>query len=204
MTSFTELEGVNEILDYLNELRVDSLVDLELNSVADTAQRTLESVSKEIQIEGPPECREDAYEITLDGSGYINIPSTALYADLHDFTVKCCVRDDKLYNLDDHTFDWTDVFGTQAAKVDIIWYREFGDLVIPTQRYVTLLAARRTHLKIQGDTTTNRLIEQDLREAKAKYRQYCQSTTDSNYLGDALSQARLSRRRTNRVNARGF
>lgn len=205
MQNYTELEAVNEILELTNELSVSSLTDIEGNNAAETALNTLRRVSKEVQSRGCPECVEKQYPIVLDASGYLNIPSTALSADVNDRRVETYAKDDKLYDVYNHTYNWTTRYSAGASvKVDIIWHRSFSDLQQATQRFIVMKAAAELHIKLVGDSESLNQLMMLKREAEKAYTAYQIRTTECNYLNDPLSRSRLNRRANSRMTTQGW
>ena len=129
----TELDAVNSILMSVGESPVNTLSVQSPEVVI--AQKTLQQVCREILAEGWKFNTETQYPITLDTNKHCIIPNNVLQIDLNRFrhpdafdTIR--KKDSgvlKLYDLHDHTFEFTNTSGGKIY-VDVIWMIDFDDI----------------------------------------------------------------------------
>lgn len=146
----TQLAAVNEILGSVGQAPV-TVLD-QTNPEVAFAFTTLMDISREVQAEGWSFNKEYEYPLVADNAGLINIPPNALSVDLSNIyenaTFDTVVRQGKLYDRINHTFNWTP---NQEYKVDILWYFDFDDLPQPFRDYITARAASRAAVRLVGD-----------------------------------------------------
>jgi hypothetical protein len=146
----TQLAAVNEILGSVGQAPV-TVLD-QTNPEVAFAFTTLMDISREVQAEGWSYNKEYEYPLVADNAGLINIPPNALSVDLSNIyenaTFDTVVRQGKLYDRINHTFNWTP---NKEYKVDILWYFDFDDLPQPFRDYITARAASRAAVRLVGD-----------------------------------------------------
>ena len=173
----TELDAVNSILMSVGESPVNTL-SVQSPEVA-IAQKTLQQVCREILAEGWKFNTETQYPITLDTNKHCIIPNNVLQMDLNRFrhpdafdTIR--KKDSgvsKLYDLHDHTFEFTN---TSDGKiyVDVIWMIDFDDIPQVFQDYITVRASRIASNRMVNNPQAAELIAQDEAQARAVALEY--------------------------------
>jgi hypothetical protein len=132
----TELEAVNEMLNAIGEGQVSSL-DLG-NADVQQCVRLLRDHSRKVQKRGWWFNRDEDFELTPDGDGYLVLPSNTLKVDpsAEDRHEKPWVqRGLKLYDPVDHTFVFTEV-----VKVDLVTGLPWDDLPQTARDFITASA----------------------------------------------------------------
>ena len=159
MANTTELEAVNDILmsagmPEVADLGASTLADVE---EADQALNVLRRISREIQSQGL-HCNTE-YTVTISPTANeILITADMIRVDKHLPTdPDVCVRDDKLYNLTDHTFTFT-----EDVDCDIVYLRDFEDLPEHVRRYILARSARTFVLRYLRDTELWQALKEDL------------------------------------------
>jgi hypothetical protein len=147
--STSQLDAVNEILGSVGQAPV-TVLD-QTNPEVAFAYTTLMEISREVQAEGWVFNREFEYPVTPDTNGYINIPSNVLQMDLSTSLANepydTVIREGKLYDKLNHTFQWTQ----QEYAVDVLWLFPFDDLPQVFKQYVTAKASTRAATRLIGD-----------------------------------------------------
>jgi hypothetical protein len=163
LTPTTELGAVNTILLSVGSQPVSSL-DSGI-SEAYLAQLTLHQVNREIQKKGLNCNSEEEYPLTRDSStGTITLPTNTLRVDVTYPYVDAVQRGARLYNLEDHTFVWT-----QNAKADIVFFLSFDDLPEHVKHYVYIKAARKFQRNTVGSSELEGFTARDELEAKTDF-----------------------------------
>ena len=159
----TELEAVNYMLLAIGSQPVSTL-DSSV-SEAYLAQMTLHQVSREIQSEGLHCNFEQEYPLTFDAvTGKITVPSSALRCDVTYPYYKSAVRGGFLYNLEDHTFVWT-----ENVEVDLVTFLDYSDLPQHVRYYIYVRAMRKFQRNTVGSTELENFTARDELEAKAAF-----------------------------------
>ena len=173
----TELDAVNSILMSVGESPVNTL-NVQSPEVV-IAQKTLQQVCREILAEGWKFNTETQYPITLDTNKHCIIPNNVLQMDLNRFrhpdafdTIR--KKDSgvsKLYDLHDHTFEFTN---TSDGKiyVDVIWMIDFDDIPQVFQDYITVRASRIASNRMVNNPQAAELISADEAQARAVALEY--------------------------------
>lgn len=177
LAPMTKLEAVNSMLSACGEAPVQTLGDESVYS-ADLAERIIDEVTSEIQSQGCHFNTEYNYELLLDGDGHFQIPANAVQVDACDLSVDVAVRGGKLYDLANHT----DEFTQPSMKVDIIFLLDFEDCPNHVKRYIAVRATRKLQDRLQGDQAQHVYTEQDELEAKADFQSAEAETADYNIL----------------------
>lgn len=180
----TKLDAVNLILDGIGEEPVSSL-----NSGlpdAETAERFLDRVSREVQAKGW-HCNTDfKYRLIPDENSLIRLPQTILRIDTTytDKNINVTVRDylDKkhLYNVKDQTFEFP-----RAILVNVVWEFLFEDLTYELQNYIAYHAARRFQTSEMSSISLDRLLEEGEAMAWAALMDAETESEDLNILKDS-------------------
>ena len=173
----TELDAVNSILMSVGESPVNTL-SVQSPEVA-IAQKTLQQVCREILAEGWKFNTETQYPITLDTNKHCIIPNNVLQIDLNryrhpdafDTIRKTDNGIQKLYDLHDHTFEFTNTSGDKIY-VDIIWMIDFNDIPQVFQDYITVRASRIASNRMVNNPQAAELISADEAQARAVALEY--------------------------------
>ena len=159
----TELYAVNSILGAIGQSPVTTL-NYE-NPEISFIFNILTEINKDVQNEGWHFNTEMHVEVTPDSNKNLVLPTNTLRYTLHDAVNKktqdLVVRNGKLYDMVDHTFEFdNNVF------LDIITLYPFNDLPNPFQRYITYRAAVRAATQLVTNPSLVQLLQQD--EAKSR------------------------------------
>ncbi len=189
LTPTTKLEAVNTMLFTIGESPVNTL---EGGTVVDavTAEQTLDNVSREIQSDGWAFNTEKGFPLSRAAFAPLvfNVPENALTCDPSDKSAQIVVRAGKLYDLENHTFEFPD---TTSIDCDIIWQLEFEDLPETARRYITIRAARIFQAGAVGSDTLNSFVDRDEYEARARFRKLNSRVRDKNLLNSNYSISRI-------------
>lgn len=185
----TKLSAVNSMLFTIGESPVNTL---EGGTVVDavTAEQVLDDVSREVQSEGWVFNLEKEYPLTRQAfAPYVfYVPDTALMCDPSDKSSKVIVRGNRLYDLENHTFEFP---STTTIDCDIIWRMDFEDLPETARRYITIRAARIFQAGAVGSETLYSFGERDEYQARARFRKANSRVRDKNLLTGNVSIARI-------------
>mgnify|MGYP001310254996 FL=1 len=173
----TELDAVNSILMSVGESPVNTL-SVQSPEVA-IAQKTLQQVCREILSEGWKFNTETQYPITLDSNNECIIPNNVLQIDLNryrhpdafDTIRKTHNGVQKLYDLHDHTFEFTNTSGGKIY-VDVVWMLDFNDIPQVFQDYITVRASRIASNRMVNNPQAAELISADEAQARAVALEY--------------------------------
>jgi nitrogen fixation protein len=173
----TELDAVNSILMSVGESPVNTL-SVQSPEVA-IAQKTLQQVCREILAEGWKFNTETQYPITLDSNNECIIPNNVLQIDLNRFrhpdafdTIRKTHNGvQKLYDLHDHTFEFTNTSGGKIY-VDVIWMIDYNDIPQVFQDYITVRASRIASNRMVNNPQAAELISADEAQARAVALEY--------------------------------
>jgi len=173
----TELDAVNSILMSVGESPVNTL-SVQSPEVA-IAQKTLQQVCREILAEGWKFNTETQYPITLDSNNECIIPNNVLQIDLNRFrhpdafdTIRKTDNGiQKLYDLHDHTFEFTNTSGDKIY-VDVIWMIDYNDIPQVFQDYITVRASRIASNRMVNNPQAAELISADEAQARAVALEY--------------------------------
>ena len=181
----TKLDAVNQILESIGEDPVSSLSSGLPD--AESAERILDRVSREIQAKGWLCNHERAYTLAITTDGTFPLSGDILRIDTVDgdkatnVTVRKYLNQPHLYNIDTHTF----VFA-KSLSVDIIWERDIGDLTPELQLYITAKASRRFQESELGSVAADQFAVRAEMEAYASLMDAEAEADDSNALTDSI------------------
>ena len=170
-----ELDAVNQILSSVGQAPVTTL-DLQ-NPEVGIVLNTLREVNKNIQAEGWVFNTEHHYKLTADSVTFeILYPQNALQIDTSKYThfddYDPVRRNGKLYDLNEHTYEWKDGSDPREITCDIIWYWDFTEVPPAVQSYITARAARLCAIRMVGDQEIYALLEQEETAARAGALEY--------------------------------
>jgi len=193
----TELDAVNSILMSVGESPVNTL-DVQSPEVT-IAQKTLQQVCREILSEGWKFNTETQYPIILDINNQCVIPNNVLQIDLNryrhpdafDTIRKTDNGIQKLYDLHDHTFEFTNTSGGKIY-VDIIWMIDYNDIPQVFQDYITVRASRIASNRMVNNPQSAELIAQDEAQARAVALEYDTNQGDYNIFNNQEGRTNAS------------
>lgn len=177
MANTTKLDAVNQILLAAGFSDVTAIGSLDESA---TAEDILDRVSREIQSKGLHCNTESEVELTPDGSNFINLTADMIRVDpsrSSGLSDDICVRNSKLYNLTDHTDQFT-----SPIKCDIIYLIDFEQLPEHVRRYVLVKATRQFVLKVTRDLDLWNALATEEVEAKEAYHVAEIENSDTNML----------------------
>lgn len=147
----TELDAVNQILRAIQEAPVSSLIGEGSIAVTD-AVAVLNTVSREVQLDGYTFNTEYNYPLPRSTDGTISIPMNALAIDCRaTATSDPILRGLRLYDRARHTY----TFDTDLKAEKIIFGLPFEELTETSRAYIATRAARQHHNDVVGDPTQN-------------------------------------------------
>ena len=177
-----ELQAVNQILASVGQAPVTTLE--QTNPDVAIAYNTLLQVSREVQAEGWTFNKEYHYPIKPNGSNEIEIPNNMLQIDL-------CMdeyvnrdkdpirRDGKLYDRNNHTFDW----GQKVVYCDITWFFNWEDLPPIIKDYITSRASSMVSMRVIGDPVQYQVLQQQEAYMRAQALEYETQQGDYTFFG---------------------
>ena len=176
----TELSAVNSILGAIGQSPVTT-INYE-NPEISFIYNILTEVNKDVQNEGWHFNTEYHVKVTPDANKNITLPVKTLRYDFYDAsnnkTKDVVVRDGKLYDLVDHTDEFTgDVY------LDVVTLYQFSDLPNPFQRYITYRAASRAATQLVSNPALVQLLQQQESQSRATCMEYECSQGDHSYFG---------------------
>ena len=176
----TELSAVNSILGAIGQAPITTL-NYE-NPEISFINNILTEVNKDVQNEGWHFNTEYHVKVTPDANKNITLPVKTLRYDFYDEgnnkTRDVVVRDGKLYDLVDHTNEFTG-----DAYLDVVTLYAFSDLPNPFQRYITYRAASRAATQLVSNPQLVQLLQQQEASSRATCMEYECSQGDHNYFG---------------------
>jgi len=193
----TELDAVNSILMSVGESPVNTL-SVQSPEVA-IAQKTLQQVCREILAEGWKFNTETQYPITLDSNKHCIVPDNVLQIDLNRYRHPDAfdtVRKEhngikKLYDLHDHTFEFTNA-NNNKIYVDLIWMVNFNDIPQVFQDYITVRASRIASNRMVNNPEAAELISADEAQARAVALEYDTAQGDYNIFNNQEGRTNAS------------
>ena len=184
-TKMTELEAVNVLLTTIGEAPVNTLTGNQVTDVT-IARQVLNEVSREVQSQGWFFNTENGVVLTPDNNKNILPPADTARIDSRDFNI--VVREDKLFDLDDFTYE----FGG-SIKVNIVYYQDFTVLPDAAKRYIAARAARIYADRLLNSETIHAMTSKDEKQALVDLRQFEEETADYTMM-DSLAVSRITNR----------
>jgi len=180
----TKLDAVNQILESIGEDPVSSLSSGLPD--AESAERILDRVSREVQAKGWLCNHERNYTMSITADKTIPLSGDVLRIDTvgkdkgTHVTVRKYLNQLHLYNILDHTFNFQ-----SSVIVDIVWERDIGDLTPELQLYITAKASRRFQESELGSVAADQFAVRAEQEAYASLMDAEAEADDSNALSDS-------------------
>jgi len=138
------LQAINILLQSINESPITDDTEIVDLLEAQIAASVLEETKKKVLSSGW-DINSDvdwAFQPDIDG----NIAIQANILDISDAQGRYYMRDWKLYDKKEQSFNFTDV-----VKCDVIWDLDFNALTHPIRYYITLRASRTFQYRMIGD-----------------------------------------------------
>jgi hypothetical protein len=167
----TLLDAVNACLFSIGEAPVSDILANEAVDV-NTAIGIINAIDLSVQSVGWSWNRETSLLLNPDASKFIQLPgltlrvSNAYWASTGSIA-RVVQRGTRLYNTEDHTFEFTD-----GIEVDMLTRMDFDQLPEPARRYITALSVDRFQATQQNNSGVKRVTEQDIVLAKAALEQH--------------------------------
>ena len=188
----TELEGVNVALQTIGEMTLTTASNIVDVYEASSALAILAETRRTVLTEGLS-CNTDSdWDITADSSGYVAIPSNMLRLEASDASFYYIMKDNKMYNKDEHTFIFE---ASSTHKVDVVWDLDFDDLPHTIAYYVAVRAARLTYQRLIGATDMVRILMDDEEKAKQKMIEHDVDTRNYNIFDQTANSRIITRNR---------
>ena len=176
----TELSAVNSILGSIGQSPITTL-NYE-NPEISFIYNILTEVNKDVQNEGWHFNTEYHVKVSPDSNNNVSLPAKTLRYDLHDDHLNkgtdLVVRDGKLYDLVDHTDEFT-----ADLYLDVVTLYPFADLPNPFQRYITYRAAVRAATQLVSNPQLVQLLSQQEAQARATCMEYETQQGDHSFMG---------------------
>lgn len=184
-SAMTELEAVNILLTTIGEAPVNTLTGNQVTDVS-IANQVITEVSREIQSQGWHFNLEQNVPLTPNSSKHVVIPVNVARIDCRDYNV--VIRDNKLFNLNDRTFEWE-----ASVKADIVYFQDFTALPETAKRYITARAARIYSDRMINSPVINKMTLRDEQKALLDLKEFEGDTADHNMM-DSYSVGRILNR----------
>lgn len=191
LTTTSQLEAVNTMLDCINSSPVQTLEDSGDVDVA-KAVACLNEVSREVQAKGWHWNTEDDYPLNRDSTGRIQLGNDMMRVDTSkEFQCGYNViqRGTKLYWLDQHT----DIFD-KDLKGEVVFLLPWEELPQAARNYVMIRAARRFQGRQLGSDSKFKFSQDEEATAEAELNLAEANTGDYNMLSGSWSVANILRR----------
>lgn len=160
----SELDAINVLLSTIGEAPVSTFSD-PLPLDAAMARQKLAEISRAVQLEGWNFNTVNKVQLTPDADGHLNIPSTAIWADINrtehpdlDFVQVGSRFFDRTNN--------TDVFD-EGYYCDFVYERTWTELPELARRYIMIRAARVFQLQRLGSESLAQFNQADENQARS-------------------------------------
>ena len=176
----TELSAVNSILGAIGQSPITT-INYE-NPEISFIYNILTEVNKDVQNEGWHFNTEYHVKVTPDATTkHVVLPENTLRYDLrdsHDKNQDVVIRNGRLYDLVDHTDEFT-----TDLYLNVVTLYKFEDLPNPFQRYITYRAASRAATQLVSNAQLVQLLQQQEVQSRATCMEYECNQGDHNYFG---------------------
>lgn len=179
-TKLTKLAAVNIVLSNIGMAPV-TVLDND-NPMVVMAANIIDEVSLSLQAEGWAFNTEDAYPFTPDPTTkHITIPPNVLSLDTNYYQDKnVIIRDGKLYNKRDHTFEFD-----AKQDLNVVWVFDFDDIPEAFKVYITMRSANLFAGRAVGSSEQVKFGEREEAMTRAAMLEYETQQGDYNMLGTA-------------------
>lgn len=139
----TELEAINTLLSVIGEAPIDSLSDITINEITDSAlaRKTLNEVSRDVQAEGWSWNTDNDVTFNRDVADEIKLPGSALkvvFSSIGDGNY--VARGLRVYDRNRQSYDMSNVDSVTATQV--VSQLDWDDMPHAAQQYIAIRAAR--------------------------------------------------------------
>ena len=190
ITTTTELEAVNTMLNTIGEAPINTLVDM-ASVDAITALSILRTVNRSVQSQGWFFNTEHDYPLVPNYSNQIQLPLNLLSLDSSNTSTEFDIvqRGSLAYDRQNHTYTFA---GT--VKCSIILLLEFTETPEAARHYITIRASRILQDRLLGSDSLHNMNREDEYQALTTLRSMESETADYNILtGNADVYRILSR-----------
>lgn len=186
LTPTTELEAVNEMLEGIGEVPLNTLVITGLSDAA-IAVSTLRVITREVLGRGWYFNKDEEVSMTPAVDGLVAVAANVLKIKPNASESRRLVqRESKIYDRDEKSF----VFTVAAPPImDIIWFQTFEQLPETFRRYITIRAARAFQVKVTGSEALDAFTERDELAARYAALEEQDEMEPANYCTDSSSVA---------------
>jgi hypothetical protein len=138
-----ELEAVNILLSVIGEAPIDSLSDITVNEVTDSAlaRKTLHEVSRDVQAEGWSWNTDNGVSYSPDAQNHVNVPDSALkvvFSTSKYGDNQYVVRGLRVYNRNQQTYE----IASAVIASEVVTNLDWEYLPHAAQQYIVIRAAR--------------------------------------------------------------
>lgn len=195
-TPTTTLEAINQCLMAIGEAPVSDLTDSATSADVESAFATLQSVNREVQVEGWNFNTEESIQIAPNSEGHLVLPAGALRIDSvePDRSIRVVMRGERLYDRRNHTY----VF-TKPVTCSLVVLLGFEDLPEYARRYITIRAVRRFSDDEMASDTIHKFKKSDEDEARVAMEQFDVEDDDTSLKDSAHFRESLLRGRNSRM-----
>ena len=139
----TELEAINTLLSVIGEAPIDSLSDITVNEITDSAlaRKALNEVSRDVQSEGWSWNTDRGVQLNKDSTNEFKVASSTLKVVFaSNGNMPYVMRGLRVYDRNRQTYDMSDVESLTASQV--VTQLNWEDMPHAAQQYITIRAAR--------------------------------------------------------------
>ena len=139
----TELEAINTLLSVIGEAPIDSLSDITINEITDSAlaRKALNEVSRDVQSEGWSWNTDRGVQLNKDSANEFKVAPSTLKVVFDSFgSMPYVMRGLRVYDRSRQSYDMTDVDSLTANQV--VTQLDWEDMPHAAQQYITIRAAR--------------------------------------------------------------
>lgn len=139
----TELEAINTLLSVIGEAPIDSLSDITVNEITDSAlaRKALNEVSRDVQSEGWTWNTDRSVQLNRDSANEFKLAgSTLKVVFANSGSMPYVMRGLRVYDRNRQSYDMSDVESLTASQV--VTQLDWEDMPHSAQQYITIRAAR--------------------------------------------------------------
>jgi len=177
-TPSTRLEAVNIMLSAIAQTPVPSLGS-GVNALADMAETILDEAERDVLSQSWYFNTEYKVSFPIDSDSFIQLGDNIFHADSEDPTVHYTKRGQRLYNLTDHTYEFTG-----AVELTVVYGLGWEEMPETARSYVTAKAGRMIAERYDRDTSIIRSESRNEAEALLRLTKEDAEMADANPLVD--------------------
>lgn len=195
-TPTTMLEAVNRCLLAIGEAPVSDLTDSSTSADVESAFAILQSVNREVQVEGWNFNTEERIAIAPNSDGHLVLPEGTLRVDSTYLSrdIRVVMRGARLYDRRNHTYVFSD-----PVVCDLVVLLSFEELPEYARRYITIRAVRQFSDDEMASDTIHKFKKDDEDEARIAMEQFDVEDDDTSLKDSPHFQDMLLRGRTRRM-----